>query len=117
MILVASPSRPFSYTAKGTARRQPVIISYESEIKALYAAVDQTSQSHVEPPTSWSDNDSLDFVRTIVSSVMKQSVGDTDDLFQHGCDRQVSNSSEVAPLLTRLIASRQLGYGTRSCKL
>jgi hypothetical protein len=91
MILVASPSKPFAYTDKGTLRRKAVINSYEPEIKALYAAVDETSQSQVELPASWSTNDSLDFVRTIVSNVMKRRVCDTDDLFQHGCDRQVSS--------------------------
>ena len=87
MILVTSPAKPFAYTAKGNPRRQAMINNYEPEITALYAAVDETSQSHVDPPTSWSDSDSLDFVRTIVSNVMNQPVGDTDDLFQHGCDR------------------------------
>ncbi|KIM81361.1 hypothetical protein PILCRDRAFT_821447 [Piloderma croceum F 1598] len=86
MILVASSSKPFFYTIKGPPRRQAVIDSYGPEIMALYATVDETSQSHVEPPTSWSDSDSLDFVRTTVSNVMNQPVGDTDDLFQHGCD-------------------------------
>jgi hypothetical protein len=90
MILVASSAKPFTYTAKGTARRQAVINSYETEIEALYAAVDETTQSHVQPPATWSHNDTLEFVRAIVSKVVKQPVGDTDDLFQHGCDRQVS---------------------------
>jgi DNA-directed RNA polymerase specialized sigma subunit len=87
MILVASPSKPFSYTVKGTVRRQAVISSYGPEIQELYTAVAETSQSQIKPPTSWSNNDSLDFVRAIVAEVMKQPVEDTDDLFQHGCDR------------------------------
>jgi hypothetical protein len=89
MILVASPSKPFSYTAKGSVRRKAVINSYEMEIDALYAAVDETTQSNVLPPATWSNEDALKFVRAIVSKVMKNAVRDADDLFQHGCDRQV----------------------------
>jgi hypothetical protein len=87
MILVTSPSKPFAYTVKGSLRRQAVINSYEYEIKALYKIVDETRQSQIEPPASWSENDTLGFIRAVISKVIKQPVGDTDDLFQHGCDR------------------------------
>lgn len=87
MILVASPSKPFAYTVKGTPRRQAVIDNYETEIVELYAAVAETAQSQIEPPASWSKIESLNFVRTIITKVMQQTLEDSDDLFQHGCDR------------------------------
>ena len=45
MIIASTPSKPFMYTAKNTARRQAILSTYEAEINALYVAVDETTQS------------------------------------------------------------------------
>lgn len=91
MILVASPSKPFEYTAKLTPRRQAIIKAYDPEIAALYAAVEQSAQLDIGAPPAgqWDDADPENvraFVRQNIWSVLRKHVEDTADLFQHGCD-------------------------------
>ena len=89
MILVAKISKPFSYTAKHTVRRGIVVKDYEDEINALYASVDESSQSTVPPPMSWDVTSAAGFVRKVVEQVMGRTITDDSDLFQNGCDRRV----------------------------
>ncbi|CAL1699334.1 unnamed protein product [Somion occarium] len=86
MIMVASPTKPFQYTAKNTARRQAIIADYDPEIEALYAAVKETTQADMAPPPSWSLPDSINFVKEVVNRVMKHEIQESDDIFQKGCD-------------------------------
>ncbi|KAF9812923.1 hypothetical protein IEO21_05878 [Rhodonia placenta] len=86
MILIAKPSKPFSYTHKGTVRRAPAIKDYEEEINALYDAVDSSSQSAMEPPAHWDDKSAASFIRTVVEKLVAVLLKDEDDIFQHGCD-------------------------------
>ncbi|KAJ8690362.1 hypothetical protein PTI98_011791 [Pleurotus ostreatus] len=89
MILVVSPSKPFDYTSKSTARRQTIINNYEPEIEALYQSVAETSQVDVELPAAWNMEQTLPFVRKLVHQVLgsaSSSLGDDDDVFQHGSD-------------------------------
>ncbi|KAH9077806.1 acetyl-CoA synthetase-like protein [Lactarius deliciosus] len=86
MIIVASPSKPFAYTAKMTARRQAILKDYDDEVNALYDVVEQTSQVDIPSPSEWTPSQSLDYVRRIVHKVMAQKVADGVDIFQHGCD-------------------------------
>ncbi|KAH8114663.1 acetyl-CoA synthetase-like protein [Phellopilus nigrolimitatus] len=86
MIIVSSPEKPFAYTAKNTARRQAIIQNYELEIDTLYYAVQETTQSDIPLPSSWTLPHALDFVRKIVMKVMKHSIGDDADFFRFGCD-------------------------------
>lgn len=90
MIIIASPSKPFVYTAKMTARRQAILKDYDNEINALYDAVEQTSQVDIPSPSEWTPSQSLDYVRRVVHKVMTQKLADGVDIFQHGCDRYVS---------------------------
>jgi hypothetical protein len=87
MILVSSPKKPFTHTAKLTARRQAIIAEYEPEIDALYDAVDETAQAVKDFPREWTKESSLEFARKIIGSVLKVPVKDGDDIFQHSCDR------------------------------
>jgi hypothetical protein len=87
MIAVASPSKPFVYTAKMTARRQAILKDYDPEINALYDMVEKTSQVDIPVPAEWTPSQSLDYVRRILHKVMAQNVADDVDIFQHGCDR------------------------------
>ena len=87
MILVSSPEKPFILTSKLTARRQAVITQYEPEIDALYDAVDETTLAVKHFPGEWTEQTSLEFARNLVGSVLRHTVKDDDDIFQHGCDR------------------------------
>jgi hypothetical protein len=87
MILVSSPSKPFTYTAKGTPRRHAIIKEYSPEIDALYATVDESMQADISPPSGWSREETIEFTRAVVTRSLKQSIADTQDLFQCGCDR------------------------------
>ena len=87
MIIIASPSKPFAYTVKNTARRQAIINDYQPEIDALYDAVEETAQADIPPPLAWDIPHALRFVRVVVNRVLKSAVNDTDDIFLKGCDR------------------------------
>ncbi len=87
MILIASPSKPFTYTAKNTPRRHAIINEYEPEIEALYAAMDDNASADIPPPPTWTLDSARDFVRAVVKKTLERAVTDTDDLFQNGCDR------------------------------
>jgi hypothetical protein len=91
MIQFTKPSKPFTYTGKETPRRHAMIMEYEPEINALYAAMDDTSNvtASVPPPKEWNVSSTLAFVRAVVHDVMVNKVGDHDDLFEYGCDRYV----------------------------
>ncbi|KAI5119742.1 hypothetical protein M0805_008672 [Coniferiporia weirii] len=86
MIIVASPSKPFSYTAKNTARRQFTIDDYEEEIEAVYNVVSESTQSDIPLPPSWEVPHTLDFVRLVLEKVMKRTIAVDVDIFQNGCD-------------------------------
>ncbi|KAJ3847468.1 hypothetical protein EV368DRAFT_51127 [Lentinula lateritia] len=86
MILVASPFKPFTYTAKNTARRQLILDQYEEEIEAVYKAVEETTQSDIPAPVEWNLLSTKSFVRNIVTQVLSHTVKDGDDIFQYGCD-------------------------------
>ena len=87
MIIVASPAKPFVYTAKMTARRQAILKDYDEEINTLYDVVEQTSQVDIPLPVDWTPSQSSEYVRRVVHKVMRQKVADDVDIFQHGCDR------------------------------
>lgn len=87
MIMVASPSKPFTYNLKGYPRRNIILKEYHDDIEALYAQVEQTTQSDVVAPVKWDIESTRAFVRTVVQRVVKRSLGDDADLFRNGCDR------------------------------
>ena len=89
MIIVSTRAKPFSYTAKNTARRQAILQDYEPEIEALYHAMEDSAQTVLPAPSSWDFASALDFVRTTVKKVLRVPTLDTDDLFYKGCDRFV----------------------------
>ncbi|KAI0794928.1 acetyl-CoA synthetase-like protein [Abortiporus biennis] len=95
MIIVSSPDKPFTHTAKHTVRRPAVIREYEPEIEALYQKVESINNVSGETQKGsdseatiqdWSFNETLEFVRNVVVNVLERSVKDEDDIFQHGCD-------------------------------
>ncbi|KAJ7635327.1 hypothetical protein FB45DRAFT_1057185 [Roridomyces roridus] len=86
MILVSKPSKPFTYTAKMTVRRQAVIADYEEEFDQLYKLIEESAALNIPQLQAWDAASILDFVRNAVHSLMKADVGDDEDIFQHGCD-------------------------------
>ncbi|KAF4612641.1 hypothetical protein D9613_011797 [Agrocybe pediades] len=86
MILVTKPSKPFQYTAKNTPRRHAMVNAYSEEIEAAYNAVADSAQAEISPPTEWDVLNTRNFVRSVVNKVLPQSIDDSADIFQHGCD-------------------------------
>ena len=69
MILVSSPRKSFTHTAKLTARRQAIIAGYEPD--ALYDAVDETAQAAKNFPKEWTKESPLEFTRELIGSVLR----------------------------------------------
>ncbi|KDQ07647.1 hypothetical protein BOTBODRAFT_180516 [Botryobasidium botryosum FD-172 SS1] len=86
MIVVSAPSKPFLYTPKGSVKRQVIVKMYETEIDAAYEAVEDASQTNIEPPTTWDYPNVRDFIEKVVSSVLGRGLADDDDIFQYGAD-------------------------------
>ncbi|TFK82377.1 acetyl-CoA synthetase-like protein [Polyporus arcularius HHB13444] len=86
MILVATPSKPFTYNIKGYPRRNIILKEYHDDIEALYAQVEQTAQSDVAAPVNWDVENTRAFVRTVVQRVMQRTLSEDADLFRNGCD-------------------------------
>ena len=84
MIMLSVPGKPFSYTGKGTTRRQVIIKEYTTEIEAMYDS--SVALTEIAAPQSWSQSDTLHFVRSVIRKVLGD-VGDGVDIFQSGCDR------------------------------
>ena len=89
MIMFTIPSKPFSYTGKGTTRRHAIIKEYDPEIDALYQA--SVTHKDIVAPSSWDASSTLRFVRAVVHKALGREVEDDVDLFQSGCDRSVNS--------------------------
>jgi hypothetical protein len=87
MIVLAKPSKPFTFTGKGSIRKSAVVADYVDEIEATYAAVEAATSTDVEAPKEWTKESTVDFIRAVVLKVIESKVGDKDDIFQHGADR------------------------------
>jgi hypothetical protein len=103
MIIVTEDSKPMELTAKGTARRNYMLKRYEEEIDSLYKLVDSISDSGPSPPTEWTPDKTLRFVRAVVLHFLEHSVADQDDLFQQGCDRYTSNYHKMGYYTKRIM--------------
>ena len=112
MILLTSPAKPLSFTPKGTPRRKTILDDYDTEINALYDTVESSIEAGGLALTSFSDFDVTSFIRETVRDVMKGAVEDTDDLFQHGCDRCVLSLS-ARTVTDCMIASKRPGSETK----
>ncbi|KAI0343217.1 acetyl-CoA synthetase-like protein [Trametopsis cervina] len=86
MIMVASPDKPFTYTAKSTPRRHAIINEYEEEINSLYVEVEETTTAGEGFPTSWDLPSVTAFIRTIIQKVVAPQIKDSEDFFLVGCD-------------------------------
>lgn len=85
MILVASPSKPLACNTKGAPKRATILQDYHSEINNIYAALEHSN--NVDPPSDWSPKNLYEFVTRVINGTLKNPVKDTEDIFNHGCDR------------------------------
>ena len=116
MIMVASPSKPFTYNIKGYPKRTIILRDYHDDIEALYAQVEQTAQSDVSGPQTWDVENTRAFVRTVVQRVVQRSLSDDADFFRNGCDRYAHHECDVPDdsLHHCVTACKQHGFGTPS---
>lgn len=93
MILIATPSKLFHLTAKGTLRRNLILSDYEDEIEAIYQAVETSAESDIPPPTTWDEDGIKTFVRAVVHDTLNRAIEDDADIFRNGGDRYVFTST------------------------
>ncbi|PIL27263.1 hypothetical protein GSI_10408 [Ganoderma sinense ZZ0214-1] len=86
MIIVTSPSKPFTYGIKGLPRRDPALKAYKDEIDAVYAAVAESAQSDIPGPAIWDTANVQTFLRVVIERVLRKPIADEADLFRNGCD-------------------------------
>ncbi|KAJ7117148.1 hypothetical protein C8R44DRAFT_792013, partial [Mycena epipterygia] len=87
MIVLATPSRPFQVTAKGTPRRQAIIEDYAQDIDAAYAAFDRPAPvASTQVGREISMDDALDIVRGHVHTNVRSDISDHDNIFDAGAD-------------------------------
>ncbi|KAG7441925.1 acetyl-CoA synthetase-like protein [Guyanagaster necrorhizus] len=92
MIVVTHPSKPFTFTSKGTLRRGAILEAYIKEIDAAYEAVDNISPSNILVPQKWSIDEITEWIRRIVHTLLCTDVqiSDEQDLFAVGVDSLIA---------------------------
>ncbi|KAK0201251.1 NRPS-like enzyme [Desarmillaria ectypa] len=92
MIIVTHPSKPFTFTAKGTLRRPAILEAYSKEIEAVYEAVDKISVSSIRAPQKWSLDDITEWIRRILQSLLRADakISDMQDIFVVGVDSLIA---------------------------
>ncbi|KAH9933970.1 acetyl-CoA synthetase-like protein [Epithele typhae] len=103
MILVASPSKPFQFTAKGSLRRNVILKDHHEEIEAIYKTVEESTESDVPPPAVWDEDGILRFVRGVVGSTLGHSLDDSADIFASGGDSL--QATWIRNILTRAVSA------------
>lgn len=89
VILVANHEKPFQYTPKGSVSRYRTLELYQSEIEAIYGAIEEASTSNVNAPISWTEQNASSYVGAVVLEIMRPNgpdLNEADDLFIQGCD-------------------------------
>ncbi|KAG7441935.1 acetyl-CoA synthetase-like protein [Guyanagaster necrorhizus] len=92
MIIVTHPSKPFTFTVKGTLRRGAILEAYSKEIDGAYEAVDNISPSNIPVPQKWSIDEITEWIRRIVHTLLCTDVqiSDEQDLFALGVDSLIA---------------------------
>ncbi|KAF9070459.1 hypothetical protein BDP27DRAFT_612156 [Rhodocollybia butyracea] len=105
MILITSPNKPLPRAGKGTILRKAALKEYEKEIDQIYETVESNAGT-VEPPTNWELSMVQDWLTTQVEELCHNSVNESDDIFEHGFDRELVCDNSTA-------ASGQFATGRR----
>ncbi|KAK0454193.1 NRPS-like enzyme [Desarmillaria tabescens] len=87
MILIASPEKPFEFTAKQSLRRGAILKAYGQEIEDAYKAVEALSPD-ISIPQTLTLKTATNLIRDIVKGALQGDsvIGDTDDIFSVGGD-------------------------------
>ncbi|KAF7968306.1 hypothetical protein HWV62_2396 [Athelia sp. TMB] len=86
MILVTNPNKPMLRVGKGTVAKKGTLKIYESEIEALYEAV-EANMGNADPPRSWNAVDVEAWLSAQAQDISSQSVIDPSvDNFSQGFD-------------------------------
>ncbi|PYH43451.1 NRPS-like enzyme [Aspergillus saccharolyticus JOP 1030-1] len=87
-IRLASPSKPFKVTPKGTTQRRAVNHDYAEEIDAIYAAAAAAAAAGVPPLPETLDRAHLcEYVRTLVADILgRADLADDEDFYGAGLD-------------------------------
>jgi long-subunit acyl-CoA synthetase (AMP-forming) len=87
IILVASPTKPFQFTPKGTPRRHIILNDYNKEIEDGYIRMQESSLSSIPVPDKWDKKTCQVFAKDVIRKGMgSDSIQEEDDIFQNGCD-------------------------------
>ncbi|TFK34940.1 hypothetical protein BDQ12DRAFT_760754, partial [Crucibulum laeve] len=86
MIIVATPAKPFEYTAKRIPRRAAVLASYASEIEEAYRGVESFSLTDIASPAKWDVNAVTEYIREVIRRVIGHNVEDMMNIFEVGAD-------------------------------
>ncbi|GJJ05919.1 putative NRPS-like protein biosynthetic cluster [Clathrus columnatus] len=95
MILIASSSRPFVYTAKETLKKGVILTLYGDIIDALYKDAEESVHAEIpvplgtHPDGGWTEEEILVFVSKVIHTVLRldgKALIGTDDIFRFGCD-------------------------------
>jgi nucleoside-diphosphate-sugar epimerase/acyl carrier protein len=82
---LASPSKPFTLTPKGTIQRRSVLKDYTDEIEALYASQDEKDITQISKDASNSDIKA--YITTVLEDILSiASVDENADIFALGVD-------------------------------
>ncbi|TFK37310.1 hypothetical protein BDQ12DRAFT_713657 [Crucibulum laeve] len=102
MVIVASPSRPFVATDKGTVRQKETLAKYAEEIDAAYEKLESNDGGmDKETMAALSPQEVLQYVRDAVHRVSGKQVADDTDLFEAGLDslHAIQIRSALVPLV------------------
>ncbi|KAJ5084373.1 hypothetical protein NUU61_008952 [Penicillium alfredii] len=82
---LASKTKPFKLTPKGTTQRRAVVRDYEKEIDAIYAA-GMEEDLNVSVPETLNQDSITDFTRQIIARVLEKDLSSTQDFYGAGLD-------------------------------
>ncbi|PVH94308.1 acetyl-CoA synthetase-like protein, partial [Periconia macrospinosa] len=107
--LVLIADSPFQLTGKGTVRRRHTLKEYSDQIEKAYTEVERSTLPELLGPTSWTINNTLDFVTDVVKTIIGHTVPPNEDIFQHGADSL--SATWIRNTLLRIL--REAGFKTR----
>ncbi|KAL0566769.1 hypothetical protein V5O48_015232 [Marasmius crinis-equi] len=94
MVMVSSPSKPFTYTEKGTLRRKEILKAYASEIDTLYSELDEGVGIEISFPADATYDNIVTFVQAVLHTI-PLNVPEDEDVFRYGCTSLQATRIEI----------------------